>query len=74
MKTWNNLPSSVKMASTVNELKNSLDNPREGQRRQGGQLKLLSEGCQGDVDSKKVETSLLMKERDLVIIFTFKYI
>jgi hypothetical protein len=40
VETWNKLPSSVKMASTVNEFKNSLDNLNEGQRirRQGGQL------------------------------------
>ena len=38
--TWNKLPDSVKLAKTVNELKNSLDNLMEGQRsrRLGGQL------------------------------------
>ena len=65
------------MASTVNEFKNSLDNLNEGQsnRRQVGQLYLLSEGCLEDVDSKNVLISLPMLERALVVIFhlnTFK--
>ena len=35
---WNSLPNTVKMASTVNMFKNSIDNLKEGQRRLGGQL------------------------------------
>ena len=40
VKIWKKLPSSVKLARTVNEFKNSLDNLNEGQkrRRQEGQL------------------------------------
>ena len=39
VESWNKLPSSVKLASTVNEFKNSLDNLNVGQRRrQEGQL------------------------------------